>query len=182
MLKFGFRNKQFYPLMLLLFASLRNIVELIIERHPYKENGDFVIMFSLFFSQVLVSLIIYLYYSKNDNTVEQKFKIFGSIKLIYNKIQTSNDSKVKIFFLIIFASFFYFVGCSIRANDVIKFPNKDENNSKLEVRVRSVQIIISSLICYFTLRLNIYKHQKLSIVFISVFLIFILIMELVIST
>ena len=181
MLKFGFRNKQFYPLMLLLFAFIRNCLELIMDIHPYKDNVGFVIMFLLFFAQTLVNSVIFFFNSKN-NIILRKSHSNGSIKLIFNKFKSSNDSKLKIFFLILFASFFYFVGCVIRTNDVINFGDKRENNSKLEVRVRSVQIIISTLICYFAIRSNIYKHQKLSIIFISIFLIFIIIMELFVSS
>ena len=49
MIKFGFRNNNLYPLMLLLFIFLRIFVEKIIKRHPYKENVDFVIFFFDFF-------------------------------------------------------------------------------------------------------------------------------------
>ena len=49
MIKFGFRNNNLYPLMLLLFIFLRIFVEKIIKRHPYKENVDFVIFFLIFF-------------------------------------------------------------------------------------------------------------------------------------
>ena len=158
MLKFEFRNKQFYPLMLLLFAFLRKLLELIMDLHPYKDNVGFIKMFLLFFAQTLVNSVIIFCYS-NNNIIERKSYSIGAIRLIYNRFQSINDSKLKIFFLIIFASVFYFVGCVIRTNDVINFGDKEENNSKLEVRVRSVQIIISTLICYFTIRLNIYKHQ-----------------------
>ena len=57
----------------------------------------------------------------------------------------------------IFASFFNFIGSIIRSDDVINFGTKEENNSLLEIRVRSIQIIISSLLCYYALKFNIYK-------------------------
>ena len=62
MLKFGFRNNNFYPLMLLLFIFLRICVEKILKVHPYKNNIDFIISFLIFFSQSLIGAIIYLYY------------------------------------------------------------------------------------------------------------------------
>ena len=179
MLKFGFRNKQFYPLMLLLFAFLRKGLEIIMDIHPYKENDGFVIMFLLFFSQALVSSVMIFYFSKKD-TIEIKPQIFVPVKSSFIKFRNSNDSKTKIIFLIIFGSVFYFVGCVIRTNDVVYLGNKIGQNSQLEVRVRSIQIIISALICYFTMRLTIYKHQKLSMILISIFLIFIIITEFVV--
>ena len=81
----------------------------------------------------------------------------------------------------IFASFFNFIGAIIRSDDVINFGTKEENNSLLEIRVRSIQIIISSLLCYYALKFNIYKHQKLSLYIISFFLLVIIIVEFYIS-
>ena len=81
----------------------------------------------------------------------------------------------------IFASFFNFIGSIIRSDDVINFGTKEENNSLLEIRVRSIQIIISSLLCYYALKFNIYKHQKLSLYIISFFLLVIIIIEFYIS-
>ena len=106
----------------------------------------------------------------------------GTVTLIMNKSYEINDSKFKKISLIIFASFFNFVGSIIRSDDAINFGEKEENNSQLEIRIRSIQIIISSLLCYFTLRLNIYKHQKLSLIIISLFLVFLIIIELIIAS
>ena len=98
-----------------------------------------------------------------------------------NKSLISNASKLKRICLIIFASFFNFTGSTIRSVDVYNSGKKEENNSLLEVRVRGIQIIISALLCHFSIRLTIYKHQKFSLIIISIFLIFILITELIIS-
>ena len=96
-----------------------------------------------------------------------------------HNLNLSNDSKCKKFFLIIFSSTFYFVGVVIRGEDVVKFGLlEEENNSQLEIRIRGIQIIISSLLCFFTIRLNIYRHQKLSLIVISIFLAFIITLEL----
>ena len=177
MLKLGFRYKQFHPFMLFTFDFLRKCLEILFNLHPYKDNISFLIMFLFFFSQSLIGLIIYFYYSKKRTKIK---KHIGAIQLI-NKFYKKNDSKLKKFVLIIFASFFSFVGNTIPSNDVIKIWKKEETNSQLEVRVRSIQIIISSLACYYTIKIRFYKHQKFSMLFIVVFLIFILIMELIIS-
>ncbi len=189
MLKFGFRNNNFYPLMLLLFIFLRILVEKILKAHPYKEDIDFILSFLIFFSQSLIGAIIYLYYNckKKEPTQEpiitgKRISKIGTVTLIMNKSYEINDSKFKKISLIIFASFFNFVGSIIRSDDAINFGEKEENNSQLEIRIRSIQIIISSLLCYFTLRLNIYKHQKLSLIIISLFLVFLIIIELIIAS
>ena len=189
MLKFGFRNNNFYPLMLLLFIFLRLCVDKILKVHPYKKNIDFVISFLIFFSQSLIGGLILLYYyckrkrmSEKYNQINLSYTQVGAIKLIMNKSYKPTIKRYKKYLLINFASFFNFIGTIIRSDDVINFGQKQENNSQLEIRIRSVQIIISSLLCYFTIRLNIYKHQKLSLIIISFFLLFLIIMELVITS
>jgi hypothetical protein len=175
--------------MLLLFIFLRIFVEKILKAHPYKEDIDFILSFLIFFSQSLIGAIIYLYYNckKKEPTQEpiitgKRISKIGTITLIMNKSYEINDSRFKKISLIIFASFFNFVGSIIRSDDAINFGEKEENNSQLEIRIRSIQIIISSLLCYFTLRLNIYKHQKLSLIIISLFLVFLIIIELIIAS
>ena len=99
-----------------------------------------------------------------------------------NKSSKTLGSEKKKLLLLFFASFFIFIGCIIRSDDVVNFGTKEENNSLLEIRVRSIQIIISALLCLYTIRLNIYNHQKLSLIIISFFLFVLIIIELYIST
>ena len=188
MLKLEFRKKIFYPLMLLLFIFLRKVIDKILKIHPYKENIEFVISFLIFFSQSLIGAIIYLYYyykNKKTDEVSNKLALPSSnirASIFRSKLNESKDNKCKKIFLIIFASFFNFVGTIIRSADVLNFGKKEENNSQLEVRIRSIQIIISSFLCFFTLGLNIYKHQKLSLIITSIFLALIITLELCFSS
>ena len=188
MLKFSFRNKQFYPLMLLLFIFLRICLDKILTFHPYKGNIDFIIPFLIFSSQSLIGYLIYLHYSKKNSGKEVTISKIFFLNVKFDRTITSIKSfknsagKKKKLILLFFASFFNFIGCIIRSDDVVNFGTKEENNSLLEIRVRSIQIIISSLLCYYTLRLNIYNHQKLSLIIISLFLFVLIIIELYIST
>ena len=188
MLKFGFRNNHFYPIMLLIFIFLRKSMDILLKLHPYKNNIDFIIPFLIFSSQSLIGYLIHLYYSKR-NLVKEKTnsKIFypnmkDDKSVISNKSSKTFSSKKKKLLLLFFASFFNFIGCIIRSDDVVNFGIKEENNSLLEIRIRSIQIIISSLLCHYTIRLNIYLHQKLSLIIISFFLFVLIIIELYIST
>ena len=184
MLKFGFRNNFFYPLMFFVFSFLRICLDKILKIHPYKNNIDFIITFLIFSSQSLIGFIIYLYYRRKNSVKEiinnSPIRI-GTIQLIITKPKQNKDSLKKIILLLFFASAFNFIGSIIRSDDVINFGKKEENNSQLEIRVRSIQIIFSSLLCYYTIRLNIYKHQKLSLIVISIFLAILLILEILIA-
>ena len=186
-MKFSFRKKHFYPLMLLLFIFLRIVLDKILKIHNYRQNVDFIISFLIFFSQCILGFIIRLYYSRKNRTKEKngsnedESSSNSTIELLYNPIDLptiSDRNKIMLFF---FASFFNFIGSIIRSNDVVNFGTKEENNSQLEVRVRSIQIISSSLLCYFTIRINIYKHQKVSLIIISFFLFVLIITELVVA-
>ena len=182
MLKFGFRNKNFYPTMFLIFIILRLCIEKLMKAHKYKDNIGFLFPFLIFISQSLICFFIHLYYykkkkSKERKSVEKQIVKLSTIQLMTNTLIPSNDSIYKIRVLIIFASFFNFLGCAIRSDDIVDFGDKEENNSFLEVRIRSIQILISSLLCHFTMRLTIYKHHKLSLIIITIFSVIIIILE-----
>ena len=77
--------------------------------------------------------------------------------------------------MVLLASYFDFVGTMTR-----KFFTYEGITSKtLENRVRSFQIIVSGLLCYFTIRTKIYKHQIFSLIIISICLIIIILSELI---
>ena len=182
MVKFGFRNKNFYPTMFLIFIILRLCIEKLMKAHKYKDNIGFLFPFLIFISQSLICFFIHLYYykkkkSKERKSVEKQIVKLSTIQLMTNTLIPSNDSIYKIRVLIIFASFFNFLGCAIRSDDIVDFGDKEENNSFLEVRIRSIQILISSLLCHFTMRLTIYKHHKLSLIIITIFSVIIIILE-----
>ena len=169
--------------MFFLFGFLRICLDKILKIHPYKNNIDFIITFLIFSSQSLIGFIIFSYYKRKNTSKEINNSLIkiGTIQLIMNKTKNYKDDKKRIILLLFFASIFNFIGSIIRSDDVINFGKKEENNSQLEIRVRSIQIIFSSLLCHYTIRLNIYKHQKLSLINISFFLIILLIIELYIA-
>jgi len=184
MMKFGFRKLHFYPLMLLLFTFLRRSIEIILKYYIYEDNIEFIIPFLIFFSQSLFGGIIYLYYIKknfseesNKHNILSPFKV-GAITYVSNKNKSNKYTKIKQVILILFASFFNFDGTMIRKDDLIFFANDEDKNTQLETRVRSIQIIISSLLCIYVIRFHIYYHQKLTLIIISFFLLALIIIEL----
>jgi len=69
---------------------------------------------------------------------------------------------------VIFASFFNYVGViARRAKSDIHFENK----------IRGIQIIFSALLCYFTIRIKIYKRQIISLIFILIIIIIIIVID-----
>ena len=105
MLKFGFRNNFFYPLMFFVFSFLRICLDKILKIHPYKNNIDFIITFLIFSSQSLIGFIIYLYYRRKNSVKEiisnSPIRI-GTIRLIITKPKQNKDSLKKIILLLFF--------------------------------------------------------------------------------
>jgi hypothetical protein len=81
-----------------------------------------------------------------------------------------------IILMLFIASYFDFVGTMVRK--MYKMLNS-ANNRTLENRIRSFQIIASALLCYYTIRIDIYKHQKFSLIIIIISLIIIIIIEII---
>ena len=190
MLKFGFRKLHFYPLMFLLFTLLRKINEIILKTFPFQNNINFLIPLIIFFTQALFGFILYLCYShknklkdlrtgSNENLLSP-FK-YQTVIFSSNKFSFIKDRKVKILFLIIFTSLLNCIETLIRNEEVLKFVSRNEIDGQLEIRVRGIQIIISSLLCHYTIRTKIYKHQKLTLIIVSIFFSILIGMELCLS-
>ena len=81
----------------------------------------------------------------------------------------------KILFLFFLASYFDFSGTMARKFSFIKCTSI----KTLSSRIRSLQIFISSLLCYFTIRTKIYKHQKFSLYIILFFLVLVILSEFI---
>ena len=136
-------------------------------------------------SQSLFGFIFYKKYSTYEDLEEKVFlknknsSSKNHASSISFKLYKRNDSNIKIWILILFTSFYNSIGAVIRSDDVVDFGKKEENNHLLEIRVRSIQIITSALLCHFTIRLTIYRHQKVTLRIITFFLFIILAIELI---
>ena len=115
--------------------------------------------------KIIGGLIVYLrqyHFSK----INKQIKYFG-INLIVNKNQPRiKDKKIKIGFLLFFASYFY------TSRFIIKYQYDDylKNSPSIDYRLSSIQTISASLICTYALGFGMKKHHKLSLIIISIFL------------
>jgi len=166
--KIGIRNNLYYPLMLIVCISIRKIDEIIIKVSCEYDKGYFIIPLLIYTSQFLAGLIP-IFNSEKKKTSE-KNNSYSGIELIQNQSTIDQpDNEIKIYILIIFASFFNYIGVIIR---------KNINDFHFENKVRGIQIIFSALLCYFTIRIKIYKHQLISLIVIFIVLIIILLFDL----
>ena len=187
-LKFSKRRNLNYPLTFILMILVRKI-DVILINEIYGFMNIFISPILVFLSQLIAGLIKILLSKKKEKKEQQitQKKINNNIELIENiAILPYTDSENKIFILIFFASFFNWVGVIIRnnINFITKYKSKLEANilnnidNFIENRLRNIHIIISAILSCIILRIKIYKHQKLSIIIISICFIGIIIIEL----
>ena len=160
----GIRNNLFYPLMLIIFIVLRSIDEKLmnLQFDDKKKNGNCFLPLSIFISQFFAGAIPILYKKRQSS---KNNRSYSGVELIQNKLEIIQpDSQTKIYILIIFASYFNCIGSLIR---------KQKTDFQLENRTRGFQIIFCAILCYFTIRINKYKHQIFSLIIILIIIIII---------
>ena len=146
--KIGIRNNLYYPLMLIIFISLLKVDEILLNNVCKYQNTHFIISLLIFISQFCAGFFVLLFQNKSE-----------IIRL---------DKKIKINILIILASYFNYIGTIIR---------NQNTDFELENRTRGFQIIFCAILCYFTIRTKIYKHQIFSLIIIFIIFIFILVID-----
>ena len=180
MINIGIRNNLIYPGMFIFFILLRRIDKALLERMKY--YCPFLLALIKFISEFIFSLIIYYYLNKKKNS-KKKTKIIG-IELIQNEQELNPvDNEFKIYSLIIFASYFEFVGSISRRYLIPKIYDSYQDKDHIEnidYRVRSIEICFASFLCYFTLRNRIYKHHKFSLIIIGICLIIVFVTEIIV--
>ena len=176
MLKIGTRHNLVYPGMLIIFIGLRRIIEILIES-KFNSVGNYLLNTLIFFSKFIAGLItknFAKFIIKPNNGNNERYSIMG-IQLTKIDLEISSlDSTPKIIVLIFFASYFDIIGTIIRKN----FNMNDKENKSIEERIKGFQIISSALLCYFTIRTKMYKHNIFSLIIIFICLIIIIIIEI----
>ena len=164
MIKIGIRHNLIYPLMLLIFSSLREILSIII-----KEKIEFVeslfLEYIMFLSVFVSGLILFIFYkilNKTKKPIEKK-EFMGIELIIEDPEMDYPDNNYKILFLIIIAGFFDFITFSIRGYYIPKINNELFNALKIPL-ISILKTSYSSFLCIiYLLKFKIQKHQKYSL-------------------
>ena len=175
MIKYATRRNLKYPLLLLLFNTLRdidyNLIRSLLDFHYLS-----ILHILMFFGEFLGGLIYYIkeikFLSKNKRKNSIQFTNIGYYKQNQN---LPKDKIVKIIFLIFVASFHDFVQFLISITLLIYL----DYSIIFEQRFRGFLTIYTALLSYCLLRLNIYKHHRISIYFILICLIILAIIEII---
>lgn len=167
MIKFGWRDSLLYPSLFILFIFIRRIVKLILEiLYPDIKLSYLMITFVFVFELIVASLLLWNQNRKNKSVVKPKFLGISLIK--QESLLDRPDSNFKIIVLIIFSSYFSITGALSRRN-----VSSGNNNiyDEFHAKFRSIEIILSSIICYFIFKNKIYKHHRFTLIIIFICLI-----------
>ena len=177
MIKIGTRPNLFYPMMFVIFNSLRKIDSIIME-NKFDFSCDTLFIFLMFFTDFLSGLIIYLSHQKFLRKKDTGAYKFMGIELIKNELDMNRpDSKCKIILLFFLGSYLDFVEYIFSS---YYLPSEyGEISISLEWRLKSFIICFSALFCYIILGLPIFKHQKISLIIILICLIILVVTEMV---
>ena len=178
MIKFGNRKNLIYPLMLVISIALTKFVDEFIEK--YFKIGNYLLLFDWFLGKTFFGIILVLYNNCKNKSLknpEKKVvvKLMGIEEKDLNLKESYKDSKLKISVLIFFATFFDFLISIIRTFYI----RGDKKSKSIKNRIRCCQIFFSGILCYFTIRIKLYRHHLFSLILIFIGLSIIIIYEII---
>ena len=162
-IKIGFRNNLFYLLMLIIFNFLRKIDSIIMDK-IIGLSGTLLLTFLMFLGEFIAGLSIFIY--QISFFPKRKKSTFLGIKLIQAKSDISHrDSIFKIYFLIFITSYFDFIEFMVAT---FYIPQYEDIPKSLIMRFGSILTISAAILCYYLLRLPIFKHHIFSLLIIFI--------------
>ena len=190
MIKFGRMSNLIYPLLFVIALWLRRLTKffLVFKKWIYFES-PFLLALIMFISEFAIGGIIsYVIFYKDDDKLEKEEKEENNTKnehkkyllITKKKDYIPPDSNTKIIFLLILAAIVEFIGAITRRYLIEEIA--DYESEKINIRLRSFEIILSSFLCYFILGnefKNVKKHHFITLVIITISLICSLILEFV---
>ena len=176
MIKIGFRKNLLYLFLLVISFFLRRALEIIIDEVTGLHNS-LIFCYLMCLGQIVGGSLIYWY---QKSFYEKKEKIIDK-KILYELIQTERELKMaddinKIRLLVFFAAFFDLEEFII--TDVI-IPKMGALSKTITLRLCCIMTITSSLICTYTLKYKIGRHQIFSLIILGMISLIIIITELI---
>jgi len=165
-IKIGLRKNLLYPSLFILFTALRRIIKLILDYLIKIKLSFLMILF-----MVLVELILGVIFSwKHDNNIKNK----NNEQQLVNK----KDNSCKILFLVFCSAYFELIGFLSRRLITIYDSNNDDYD-EFNAKFRSMEVCVSSLLIFLTLKARIYRHQIFSLIIIIFCLTLIFVIEFI---
>ena len=176
MIKIGFRKNLLYLFLLVVSFFLRRTLEIILDEVTGLHNS-LIFCFLMCLGQIIGGALIYWY---QKSFFEKKEKILDK-KIIYELIQTERELRMsddisKIRLLVFFAAFFDLEEFII--TDIF-IPKIADLSKTITLRLCCIMTITSSLICTYTLKYKIGRHQIFSLTILGMISLIIIIIELI---
>ena len=178
MIKFGIRHNLIYALMFVIFNFLRK-ADSIIMKNYIEYHGSLILTLIMFIADFISGLLVYLYNLKYLK--EKEASKFMGIELIQASSNiTPPDNNFKMYALLFLASFVDFIEYVLSS---FYIPGRFNDVSiSMEWRLKTIIICFSALLCYFSLKFPIFKHQIITIIIILICLLIVIITELLVFT
>ena len=172
MIKFGQRKNLLHPFMLVLSYGLIKLTEDIINANF--KVGKYAIQLIYCLSRFVFGLITFLYTNYKQKKVEGYIFMGIDAREIYKK-KTKKDGKFKTCLLLLFVSYFDFIVSIIRTFYI----KGNELIESIKSRLRCTQIFLVGILCYFTIRIELYKHHIFSLIILFICFMIIIINEII---
>ena len=161
MIKFKLRKNLLYLFIYYISAFIDYTILGTIIYTQFDFNPIYVCIYIYPLENIIGGLIVYIY-QKNSVRKNEEIEFFG-LDLIYNKKKVVIDGKCKKIFLIFIAAFFNFYNLVMNTFYFIEYIPWS-----MDLRISSIQIITSALICAVSFDFELKKHHKVSLIVISI--------------
>ena len=163
MIKIKFRKNLLYLLVYYIssFLDYNIIGTTIYSKFEFNPIYSCILLFPV--ENIIGGLVVFIY-QKHSIKKHEQFKYLG-VELLDNHKNVINDGKCKKILLILFASYFSFFNMIIGAFYIMGYIPWS-----MDLRLSSIQIIASSLICMYIFEFKLKKHHKVSLIIIGCFL------------
>ena len=163
MIKFTGRRNIIYIIQLILWSTLRSIDKDVLSKvFNFSYSSIFTVL--MFFGEFSSGSIVYKYQSKYLRRKENSGFIAKIIKNISSNKKRNKPSKLKIYTLLLFATFFDFVEFIITTFYLQKLTSISYS---FDSRCNSFLAICNAFAYRYLLKFNIFKHQIFSLIIIS---------------
>ena len=176
MIKIAFGKNHLY-LVVLFFSYFVRRVLLILLRNIFELGNSLIFCFFMCSGQIIGGLAVYIYQRSFLRKKGKSSKRYNTIELINTEWEMNRiDSGKKILLLIFLASFFDYVEFFITSDFIPKIASLSKT---ADLRLGFSMTISASLICTYALNYKVGKHQKISLVILSICSLIIIILEFI---
>lgn len=175
MLKVALRPNLMYPTYLIIWTFLRKIITILISEF-FQFKGSIIYTFLMFLGELSGGYIFYRHQKKyTEKTGEDESKAKRKFSFVSRKNELLRaDGLITIYFLVFMTAFFDFFEFILSTYYISKI---HKISGTLQLRLGGILIIVSSLLYWFLLKNQIFKHQVVSIIIIGICFILLIISE-----